>query len=43
MRTLCKTSNSSYTVSFLNERHKFYLNRHDFLELYFWVATLELS
>jgi len=40
MGTLCKTSNSLYTVLFLNERGKLKLKRHDFLVLYFCVANL---
>ena len=41
MHTLCKTSNLSYTVLFLNERDKLQLNRpHDFLVVYFCVAHL---
>ena len=40
MGTLCKSSNSLYTVLFLNERGRLWLNRHDFLVLYFCVANL---
>ena len=38
MGTLCKTSNSLYTVLFLNESPKLWLNRHNFL-----IRTVFLS
>ena len=43
MGTLCKTSNSLYTVLLLNVRGKLRLNRHDFLVLHFCVANFSNS
>ena len=43
MRTLCKTSNSLYTVSFLNEKHKFYLNKTRFLSTVFLSSEFRVK